>query len=94
LASAPPPPANVRLLTKQLENSSTLAWEPSAGGLAEAYEVLWRDTISPYWQHARRVAKTGTALTLPVSKDNVIFAVRAVGGRGNASLAVVPLPDR
>src|SRR6266850_7398499 len=94
LASAPAPPAKVRLVTKELENDSTLAWEPSPGGLAEGYEVLWRDTISPYWQHARRVAKAETGLTLPVSKDNVIFAVRALGGRGNASLAVVPLPDR
>jgi Peptidase family M28 len=94
LASAPAPPANVRLLTKQLENSSTLAWEPSPGGLAERYEVLWRDTISPHWQHARRVAKAETRLTLPVSKDNVIFAVRALGGKGHMSQAVVPLPER
>ena len=32
LASAPAPPAKVHLLTKELENDSTLAWEASAGG--------------------------------------------------------------
>ena len=40
LASAPAPPANVRLLTKALQNDSTLEWEPSPGGLATGYEVL------------------------------------------------------
>jgi hypothetical protein len=29
-----------------------------------------------------------------MSKDNVIFAVRAVDDRGHASLPVVPLPER
>ena len=47
LASAPAPPANVRLLTKELQNDSTVVWEPSPGGLATGYEVLWRDTGSP-----------------------------------------------
>ena len=49
LASAPAPPANVRLLTKELQNDSTLVWEPSPGGLATGYEVLWRDTSAPDW---------------------------------------------
>jgi len=30
----------------------------------------------------------------PVSKDNVIFGVRAVDGTGHRSVAVTPLPDR
>src|SRR6202043_4178137 len=34
LASAPAPPANAHLLTKDLENDSTLTWEASAGGRA------------------------------------------------------------
>ena len=54
LASAPAPPANVRLLTKELQNDSTLAWEASPGGLATSYEVLWRDTTA-----ARLAAREG-----------------------------------
>ena len=34
LASAPAPPADVRILTKELQNDSTLVWEASPGGLA------------------------------------------------------------
>ena len=54
LASAPAPPANVHLLTKDLENDSTLTWETSPGGLATEYEVLWRATTSPEWEHVAK----------------------------------------
>jgi hypothetical protein len=93
LASAPGPPANVRLLTKDLENDSTLTWEASPGSLAAGYEVLWRATSSPDWEH---VEKVGSVLrtTLKLSKDNVIFAVRAVDAEGHRGLPIVPLPER
>ncbi len=93
LASAPAPPANVRLLTKQLQNDSTLAWDASPGGLATGYEVLWRDTTAADWQHVKAVGNV-TQATLPLSKDNVVFAVRALDAKGHRSLAIVPLPER
>jgi Peptidase family M28 len=93
LASAPAPPANVRLLTKELQNDSTLVWEPSPGGLATGYEVLWRDTAAPDWQHAQAVGNV-TRAAMPLSKDNVVFAVRALDAKGHRSLAVVPAPER
>ena len=93
LASAPAPPANVHLLTKDLENDSTLAWEASPGGRAAEYEVLWRATTSPEWEHVQKVG-TVTRATLKLSKDNVIFAVRAVDAEGHRSLPVVPVPER
>jgi hypothetical protein len=93
LAAAPAPPANVHIVTKDLENDTTLTWEASPGGLAAEYEVLWRATTSPEWEHAQGVG-TGTRATLKLSKDNVIFAVRAVDRAGHRSLAVVPVPER
>ena len=91
LASSPAPPAKVRLQTKQLENDSTLTWEASPG--AASYEVLWRDTASPEWEHAKSIGNV-TRATLPLSKDNVIFAVRALDAAGHRSLPVVPQPER
>jgi len=91
LAAAPAPPAKVHLLAKQLENGSTLTWEPSAG--ASLYEVLWRATTSPDWEHVQAVGKV-TAVTFPESKDNVIFAVRSLDNQGHKSLPVVPAPER
>lgn len=93
LASAPAPPANVHLLTKNLENDSTLTWEASPGGLATEYEVLWRATSSPEWERAQK-SGNATRATLKLSKDNVIFAVRAVDKAGHRSLPVVPVPER
>ncbi len=93
LASAPAPPANVRVLTKDLENDSTLTWEASPGGLASGYEILWRVTTSPEWEHVEQVGDFRRT-SLKLSKDNVIFAVRAVDAQGHRSLPVVPLPER
>jgi len=93
LASAPASPANVHLLAKDLENDSTLTWENSPGGSASGYEILWRATTSPEWEHVEKVGDV-TRTTLKLSKDNVIFAVRAVDAQGHRSLPVVPLPER
>jgi hypothetical protein len=93
LAAGPAPPANVHILTKDLENDSTLTWEASPGGLAKEYEVLWRATDSPEWEQTQNVG-SGTRATLKLSKDNVIFAVRAVDKAGHRSLPVVPVPER
>jgi hypothetical protein len=91
LASAPAPPESVKMLTKSLENDTTLTWEPSAG--AAAYEVVWRSTSAPDWEYVQTV-NSGTRATLKVSKDNMIFGVRAVDAAGHHSLPVVPEPER
>jgi hypothetical protein len=91
LAAAPAPPANVHILTKDLENDSTLTWDASPG--AARYEVLWRATASPEWEHAQNFGNA-TRATLKLSKDNVIFAVRAIDAAGHRSLVVLPTPER
>jgi hypothetical protein len=91
LAAAPGPPTNVHLLTKDLENDSTLTWDAAPG--ATEYEVVWRATTSPEWEHAQSFGNA-TRATLKLSKDSVIFAVRSVDGAGHRSLPVVPVPER
>lgn len=93
LAAAPAPPADVRLETKELVNTSTLLWQPSPGGLATGYEVLWRPTTGAEWDHVENVGNV-TRATINQSKDNVVFAVRAVGGQGLSSMPVVPVAQR
>lgn len=93
LAAAPAPPANVHLMTKGLENDSTLTWEAAPGGLATAYEIVWRATSSPDWEHVQNVGNV-TRFTMPTSKDENIFAVQAVDAAGHRSLPVVPVPER
>ena len=91
LASAPGVPGNVRILTKDLENDSTLTWEAAPG--AASYEVVWRATSSPEWEHTQSFGNA-TRATLKISKDNVIFGVRAVDAAGHRSPAVTPVPER
>ena len=93
LGAAPTPPANVHLETKGLENDSTLTWDASPGGLATSYQVLWRATTSPEWEHSQDVGNL-TRTTMNLSKDNVIFAVAACDKAGHCSLPVVPTPER
>ncbi len=94
LADAPSAPQNVRILTTALDNNSELTWQPSAFAPAgTTYEVVWRDTDEMAWTHAQS-AGTATRLKLDVSKDNVLFGVRAVATNGHRSLPVPPLPAR
>jgi hypothetical protein len=91
LASSPAPPTNVKVLTKQLENATTLTWDASTG--ASVYEIVWRSTSAPDWEHVHTIS-SGTRAILQLSKDNEIFAVRAVDAAGHRSLPVVPEPER
>ncbi len=92
LAMAPGAPQNVHILTQALDNNTELAWEAPAGAPATtAYEVLWRATDEPVWTMAQTVG-SATHVTLPVSKDNVVFGVRSVDAAGHRSIAVLPMP--
>jgi hypothetical protein len=77
--------------TKDLENDTTLSWEPSPG--AVAYEVVWRSTNAADWEYVQPVS-SGVRATLKVSKDNVIFGVLTVDAAGHRSLPIVPEPER
>jgi len=94
LALAPGEPENVRVLTANLDNNTQLAWDPPKNFPAGAhYEVVWRATTAATWTDAVSVG-TRNAVTLPVSKDDVILAVRSVDAAGHRSPAVYPWPSR
>jgi hypothetical protein len=95
LAAAPPPPMDVRIVTHNLDNNTTVKWSHGAGApAATQYEVVWRETTASNWERSFAVKSGDLSVTLPVSKDNVIFGVRAVDAAGHRSVAVVPLPER
>jgi hypothetical protein len=103
LAAAPAPPVNVRIVTKDLDNNTTLRWTAGQGAAGASYEIVWRETSAPDWQRSL-LPGTGQgdgggspanfSYTVPLSKDNVIFGVRALDGAGHRSVAVAPLPER
>jgi hypothetical protein len=91
IASAPPAPRNVKVDAMELDNDTTLSWDASPR--ASDYEVLWRATTSPQWEHAQKVGAV-TKATLKVSKDNVAFGVRALDTAGHVSLPTIPVPEQ
>jgi hypothetical protein len=95
LALAPGPPRNVRVRTDNLDNNTQLTWDAPAGFPAGgSYEVVWRDTSAPTWTNSQPVAHAATAVTLPISKDDVIFGIRSVDSAGHRSPAVYPTATR
>ena len=91
LALGPAPPSGVEMLLQRLGYDSTLRWKPAAD--AVAYEVLWRATDAPQWQHARDVGNV-TQATVPVSKDDDVLGVRSIDANGLRSPAVYPVAAR
>ena len=91
-ASAPGEPADVRILTRALDNNTELTWAAPAGAPAgTTYEVVYRPTEAATWI-AAAPATPALSIKLPISKDNVIFAVRSVDAAGHRSPAVLPTP--
>lgn len=113
LARSPGAPGNVRVVTTELDNNTTLKWDapaaPTAGPVH--YQIVWRETTANDWQYSADatrfparstggaasgtgMAGTGLAATLPVSKDNVFFGVRACDAAMHCGAAVAPVPER
>ncbi|KAI0512558.1 hypothetical protein F5B22DRAFT_648662 [Xylaria bambusicola] len=93
LANSPGAPTNVRIDTEALGNESTLFWDPPLSGEENvaAYEVVWRSTAAPAWTDVIDVGLVNR-VTLDLSKDNVVFGVRARSKEGNRGVAVLSFP--
>jgi hypothetical protein len=91
LALGPQAPPDAQLVLKHLGYDSTLRWKPAIG--ATSYEIVWRSTSAPDWEHAQNVGNV-TEATVPVSKDDYILGVRAVDAQGHRSVASYPAPTR
>ncbi|KAK6864715.1 Aminopeptidase [Apiospora arundinis] len=95
LAHSPGMPRNVRVNATELSNDSIFYWDPPAAGEGSgavgSYEVVWRATPAPFWTHAMDVGLVNQ-VTVDLSKDNVIFGIRAKSPDGMRGVAVLPFP--
>jgi hypothetical protein len=91
LAMAPAAPRGAQVETVKLENDTTLHWDANKEPDLAGYRVVWRDTTAPLWQSHKDVGNV-TKVTLPMSKDNVVFGVQAIDKDGNVSVAAYPTP--
>lgn len=84
LANAPSAPADAAVIADALSTDSSLRWSPAPEPDVAGYEVVWRATTAPTWEHAQDVGDT-TAATLPLHKDDWIFGVRSYDRDGYRS---------
>ena len=91
LARAPAAPHAAQIETTRLENGTTLRWDRNPEPDLAGYRVVWRDTTAALWQNHKDVGLV-TRVTLPVSKDNVIFGIQAIDKDGHVSVASFPTP--
>ena len=89
--AAPSTPSNARIIVAELTNSTTLRWDASPETDVAGYEIVWRDTAALNWEHAQDVG-TDTEGTVPRTKDNSTFGVRAYDRDGYRSPVAFPLP--
>jgi hypothetical protein len=94
LALAPAAPSNVEVETIKLENDTTLRWAANKEPDISGYQIVWRETTAPFWQHKEFVGNVTRYTVKGVSKDNFLFGVQAIDKDGNASVAVYPRPYR
>jgi hypothetical protein len=93
LANAPSPPGDARIVATELTTDTLLRWTAAPEPDVAGYEVVWRDTTSPRWDHARDVG-TASEATLPLGKDDLHFGVRAYDRDGYRSPVVYPAVER
>jgi Peptidase family M28 len=82
LAMAPGKIPSVKLDPTGMISSSRLSWtRPKDASSVRGYEVVWRSTTSSVWTNFVEVGDI-TSKDMDISKDNVVFGVRAVGKNG------------
>ena len=94
MASAPPPPTNVKI-EGAVQPSTTLKWDRpsvSAARNLAGYKVYWRLTDAPQWTYSRYVGDVDEATLENIVIDNYYFGVAAVGKNGAESPVVFPGP--
>lgn len=91
LALGPAPPSGAQMVLARLGYDSTLRWKTARN--AVSYEIVWRRSDAPLWEHSRDVGNV-TQATVPVSKDDYVLAVRSVDANGLRSPAVYPVAVR
>ena len=92
LANGPAAPKGVKVEAATLTVDTTLTWQPNTEPDLAGYEIVYRDTNMPYWQHTIPVGNVTSFTVKGITKDNFLFGVRAVDNDGNRSVVTFPVP--
>jgi hypothetical protein len=90
LASAPAPPPSVRLRAA-LRYDTEVSWEASPSANVAGYQIVWRETTAPCWEHRSELVKGLTFVLSGVTADVCFVGVRALDAQGHGSRATLPV---
>jgi hypothetical protein len=90
LALAPTAPKHATIDTTQLTNDTSLTWDANPEPDLVRYEIVWRESTAPLWEHTIRVGNVTSYTIKNLSKDNVQVGVRAVDRNGYRSPRAAP----
>jgi peptidase M28-like protein len=85
-------PIGVKVEAGTLTVDTTLMWQANTEPDLAGYEIVYRDTNMPYWQHTIPVGNVPSYTVKGTTKDNYLFGVRAVDHDGNRSVVTFPVP--
>jgi Peptidase family M28 len=92
LANGPAAPSGVKVEAATLTVDTSLEWQPNTEPDLKGYEIVYRETNAPYWQHTIPVGDVTSFTVKGITKDNFLFGVRAVDTDGNRSVVTFPVP--
>jgi Zn-dependent M28 family amino/carboxypeptidase len=89
LASAPAPPATVKI-EGAVSADTTVSWTPAPG--ATGYRVWWRDTTAPTWTESQPAGNAASLILKSVNIDDWFFGVASISADGYESPIEFPGP--
>jgi hypothetical protein len=89
LASAPPPPATVKI-EGAVSADTTVSWTAAPG--ASGYRVWWRDTTAPLWSDNQPAGNATSLVLKGVNIDDWFFGVASISADGFESPVEFPGP--
>jgi hypothetical protein len=92
LADGPAAPRGVTLEATSLSPDTTLHWQANTEPDLAGYEIVYRDTTAPQWEHVIHVGNVTHYKIEGLTEDNFLFGVRAVDTHGNRSVVSFALP--
>jgi hypothetical protein len=93
-ARIPATPKNVLMHIAPLNSNDTnLSWDAGSDPDLAGYQVVWRETSDEDWTRVIHVGNVTSAHLAHLSKDNVLFGVRAVDSSGHHSPVSFPVPS-
>jgi Peptidase family M28 len=92
LSRSPRAPRNAHIIATALSYDTELRWDANRESDVVDYEIVWRDSTSPVWTHARRVGNVTDATIKKLNKDDNQVGVRAIDRDGNRSPVAFAVP--